>query len=348
MKIIKKVFKRLKSICLKILKIIKVVISSLLYRNKMYLFGAPISGNIGDQAILLGEKNFLNDFFPNMKIIYVESNIVMKFYKILKKVVKKSIILVNGGGFLGTLWKNEEDMFRKTIETFPNNTIIVFPQTIYFSNGIENEKILQESKKIYQSHKRLYICCREEYSFEYMKKEFPLCNILLIPDIVLYLDKMEDNTNRENVLFCIRRDKEKIKYDFEQLKIYLKKEKNLQINYTDTVIQKNISNFKGRKKEVNKKLEEFRKYRLIVTDRLHGMVFAFLTKTPCLVFQNVSYKVKGVYEWIKAANYIKLSTEDNMIKAAEDLLEITEKEGNDENLKNKYEPLVQLIKENIK
>lgn len=58
MKIIKKVFKRLKSICLKILKIIKVVISSLLYRNKMYLFGAPISGNIGDQAILLGEKNF--------------------------------------------------------------------------------------------------------------------------------------------------------------------------------------------------------------------------------------------------------------------------------------------------
>ena len=42
----------------------------------------------------------------------------------------------------------------------------------------------------------------------------------------------------------------------------------------------------------------------MVTDRLHGMIFAALTKTPCIVVPNSNYKIKGIYEWLKGLNYI--------------------------------------------
>ena len=45
---------------------------------------------------------------------------------------------------------------------FPNNTIIIFPQTIYFSDDEEGRKVLDESIKIYNSHK-IYIYVVERH-----------------------------------------------------------------------------------------------------------------------------------------------------------------------------------------
>lgn len=312
----------------------------------MFLFGIPIHGNLGDQAILLGEEKFLSDNFKGTKIIEVESSIVKKFNKLLKMLVKDSVILINGGGFLGSLWINEEEMFRTTLKTFSNNTIIVFPQTIFFSKDEEGQRILEESKKIYQAHENLYICCREQFSYEFMKKEFKTCNVLLVPDMVLYLDRLEGSDNRGNILFCIRKDREKVNYDFDKLEDTLKNKRKLQIDYTDTVIQKSIYTLNKRRKELNKKICQFQKYKMVVTDRLHGMVFAYLSNTPCLVLQNKSYKVKGVYEWLKNANYITLANNDNMIEISDKLLNLKEK-ANDQNLKDNYKELINLIKNSI-
>ena len=44
---------------------------------------------------------------------------------------------------------------------------------------------------------------------------------------------------------------------------------------------------------------------MVVTDRLHGMVFAAISGTPCIVFSNYNHKVQGTYEWIKYLPYIK-------------------------------------------
>ena len=46
--------------------------------------------------------------------------------------------------------------------------------------------------------------------------------------------------------------------------------------------------------------------RVVITDRLHGMVFCAITKTPCIVTKSLDHKVTGTYEWIKDLNYIKL------------------------------------------
>ena len=51
---------------------------------------------------------------------------------------------------------------------------------------------------------------------------------------------------------------------------------------------------------------KFRNSKLVITDRLHGMVFSAITKTPCIVTKSLDHKVIGTYEWIKNLNYIKL------------------------------------------
>ena len=179
-----------------------------------------------------------------------------------------------------------------------------------------------------------------------MKKEFKTCNIFLAPDMVLYLDKLEENNKRENILFCIRKDKEKVKYDFDKLEDTLKNKSKFQIDNTDTVIKKNIYPLKKRKKELEKKIHQFQQYKMVVTDRLHGMVFAYLSNTTCLVLQNKSYKVKGVYEWIKDANYIMLAENQNMIEISDKLLNLKEKVDN-KDFKDNYKVLIELIKSNI-
>ena len=335
MKIIRKIINKI----IKFLTIIKIIFQSYFYKHKFYLVGTPVHGNIGDQAILIAEEKFLKDNFSQYKVIEIETNIVNKYISLLRKLIKENnLIFVHGGGFLGSLWLNEEEMFRKILNNFPQNNIIVFPQTVYFENTKNGNKILKDSLKIYSSHKHLTICLREKYSYEFMKKEFPLVNITLIPDMVLYLKRVDINNKRQDILYCIRKDKEKVKYNLEVLNKIIQ-ENNFKIFYT--VINRNIYSF-NKKRILNNKINEFNKYKLIVTDRLHGMIFSYLAKVPCLVLENKSYKIKGVYDFIKS-DYIKLTNEFNLLK---DFKEFINKEYSFKELdfSSEYEKLTKIIK----
>ena len=63
-------------------------------------------------------------------------------------------------------------------------------------------------------------------------------------------------------------------------------------------------------------LNEFLRCKVVITDRLHGMLFAAITKTPCIVTKSLDYKITGTYEWIKDLNYIKFveQLDTNLIK----------------------------------
>ncbi len=128
-----------------------------------------------------------------------------------------------------------------------------------------------------------------------------------MPDIVLTLNKSLKKYKRKNqILLCFRKDAESsIKYDIKDYIMNYCKEIG-DVIYSDTVIEKSVKIGK-RKKALNKKLEEFSKSKIVITDRLHGMIFAAITGTPCIVFGNYNYKVKGVYDkWIKEHfDYVK-------------------------------------------
>lgn len=55
-------------------------------------------------------------------------------------------------------------------------------------------------------------------------------------------------------------------------------------------------------------LNEISQLDIVITDRLHGMIFCYITGTPCIVFDNDNHKISETYKkWLKeTCNYIIL------------------------------------------
>lgn len=272
------------------------------------LLDTPMHGNLGDQAIVLAERQLLDK--SGCKYLEIPGVYTDGFEKLFAKITPMyKVILIQGGGFLGDLWPNEEYRFRRILKAFNKNKIIVFPQTVTFSlDTDEKKKFFEESKMIYTENKNLIICVREQKSYDFIKKYLSKVNVLLMPDIVTQFEINNFSFVRRNgILLCLRSDKEKnISQKFSSKIVDALKLKfpNEALINTDTVVANTVMP-NERSKFVMDKLKEFSSSKLVITDRLHGMIFAALTNTPCIALGNINGKVKGVYEWIKANDYIK-------------------------------------------
>lgn len=347
MDLIKRIYGKVEFLLYYYISLVKIVILSIVKKNRIYLMGIPIHGNLGDQAIVISERKFLEENFKNYKIIEIESSMVTKKIKLLKKIVGNSLILIHGGGFIGTLWPKEDNMAKLIIKNMSDSKIILLPQTVYFENDESGREIIKQTKLLYEQHKNLHICLREQYSYNFMKNNFEKCNIYLVPDMVLYLKPMNiKSIDSKKIILCLRNDLEKTFSDINLLIKELKNNGYTNIEITDTVVNRRLYEY-NRKKIVKNKIKDFNKSKLVITDRLHGMIFAFLANTPCLVINSKSHKVKGVYDWIKKDNNIKII--DRMDNFTSSLNEIFCEESSfdsDEFIK-KYDTLINLIKDNI-
>lgn len=325
--------------------IARAAIQCALHRKKLFLLGTPIHGNLGDHAIAMAARQFLTDHFPGYRIIEVEPRTAEKYCAFLKKyLIRDGLVINTGGGSFGSLWPQEEGMIRTVLKTFRDNRVIILPQTIYFSDDEEGRRTLEESRRIYQSHRELYIGCRERYTYAFMREQFPGCRTLLAPDMVLYLRPAETAGPREGVLFCMRKDKEGMGYDMAPLEAAVRADGHA-IAYTDTVLLKNLYG-EQRFRAVRGKIAQFSRACLVVTDRLHGMLFALLAKTPCLVLENRSYKIRGVYEWIRDAGYIRLTDAAHAPEVYRELIGMDEGAGF-RDMRELYEPLAELIRQGL-
>lgn len=342
---------KIKTIIKKIIKILHFNLYLFKCKSKgqvpYIIFGTPLHGNLGDHAIIYSEIYFLKQ--NGKKYIFEVSTYEDEicFDYICKKLKKDARIFITGGGSIGSQWIEEEKFIRKVIKSFPDNKIVIFPQTVYYSDDENGKYELEISKKIYNGHKNLSLCLREKVSYEFCKSNFQNVNIVLVPDIVLclYGKKFKQVDRKDDILICFRHDAEKkmSSKEFENITDILKKYGNLK--YTDTVIKKVIYPIL-RKKFLFEKLIEFSSSRLVVTDRLHGMIFAAITKTPCIVFSNYNHKVKGVYSWIKDLNYIVyMENEEELEEKVSALLKLHEEDFNTINLEVKFNDLKKLIKE---
>ena len=268
----------------------------------------PQHGNLGDQAISLAEIFFLKQTFKKIQLVY-------NLYNYSNHINNNSLIFLHGGGNIGWRYSYEEKNRRTIIEQYQNNRIIIFPQTIDFEKNKKEEK---ETQIIYSRHKNLTLIAREKVSFSIMNKLFKNNTILFSPDIVTYLDNLIDlkNNKRKGALFLLRNDKEKIlKISFKKKIVSLIKKIYKHVNFTDTAINKRIMTFQQSKEEVSNKLRQIASFEIVITDRLHGMIFCAITQTSCIILRNFNHKISSSSEWFKHLKYIKFLDEFDIGKA---------------------------------
>ena len=287
--------------------------------KNIWLMNTPNHGNIGDQAITLAELKFLRDKFENYHIVEITAaQWEQKKEEIISKVKDEELILIHGGGYIGDLWPGAERLAQEMIDSFPRNKCIMLQNTIFYYDQ-KNEVELE----YYNSH-NVTLFLRDRISYNIAKKYLPDERIFLFPDTVLYIDAIKEHIKRRNqLLVCLRSDKEKIRNDdYIKAIINRAREKGWRVKYTDT-ISKHDATIGFREHMVNKKLNELRKSKLVITDRLHGMYFAAITGTPCIVVDNLSGKVFGGYEeWLSDFDHIQRSDK------------LDEKDSDFENFKN--------------
>lgn len=274
--------------------------------RRFILMQTPLHGNLGDHAIALAELNFLAEHFPDVPVVelpgFAFSRQPEAYASLLN--AEKDTILITGGGFAGSLWQEEESNIQCILSELHGFRILMLPQTLYYEDESSPEAL--SSIHGYASCQTLTFCARESLTLDRLNRLLPNTRSELIPDMVLYSQYTETSKPRCGIGLCLRQDKEST-LDADERKALatgiLHSFPSDSPVWTDTVIPQDVSPAK-RRETVLAKLDEFAGYRFIITDRLHGMVFAALTGTPCIVLDNCDHKVQGVYDWLKQNRYI--------------------------------------------
>ncbi len=283
----------------------------MLHPKSPFLVFTPTHDNLGDHAIAFAEKKVFDSL--GVKYFEVSEYQLRKIHKLNKlNCFNGKPVFLHGGGYLGTIWFDCELLLRELIEANPESKFLALPNTIYYDDTDFGKSELEKSAKIYNSHKNLHFYAREKYSFKIMKEIYN--SVSLSPDIVLSLNESENFAERSGCLLCLRNDKEKTlnSTQWEAVERFADTAFSGNFTYTDMSGGGTVR-ISDREAELNKKFSQFRSAELVITDRLHGMIFCAVTGTPCIVLNSQSHKVKGCYEWIKDLEYIHFADDTEQI-----------------------------------
>lgn len=280
-------------------------ISNLRKKKKIIMVATAEHKNIGDAAITLAEQNFLLDYFPDYEQVEFSTFEMDKTYDFLQAILRRDdIIMIHGGGNMGSLYPEEENVHQRVVEDFPQNKIIVFPQSITYKDDAQGREILRNAEQIYNRHPDLTILARDHVSCKFAKAHFGNARVEMLPDMVLYL-RRDYQRDRSGILLCMRTDDEKnlTSEQSRQIRSRIKKHtQNLTIsnNMNDVDITREI-----RAAVVNRELGRFARQQVVVTDRLHGMIFAAITGTPVVAFKSADHKIQAFYDtYLKDSNAV--------------------------------------------
>ena len=274
--------------------------------RNVYIFLAADYPNFGDIAITYAQKEFLKDVFQDANIIEIPCNETFNYLKYIKKHLKpKDIITIVGGGNVGNKYAYYEELRLSVIKYFKNNTIICFPQTIDFSNDVDGHKTMEKSMRIYKKSKKLLFLTRERKSYEIANRYLGE-KAGLYPDIVLYLkNRLIIQKNETNKIgLCFRNDSEIEKSTAGVIKQIIAD--NNSMDSFDTVVGYDSFDYGTRYSALTKLLEYIASFNTVYTNRLHAMIFCYLTNTKCFFIDNSNKKISGVYaEWLTSVKTIK-------------------------------------------
>ena len=271
--------------------------------------------NLGDHAITLGELAFLKYYFPSYDVLEIFSEEWRQMHGIdLSDLLGKSpAILLHGGGYLGTLWSGGEE--RTAMDIISHAGAIpcaYFPQTMYYSSDTTGAKTLLERQSFYKAHNNVSFILRDKNSYTFAAEHFPQERMLFAPDAALFLEDPTKDLPRKGVTICLRNDEECVlEMDMRQHISAILNELTVPYHFTDTVAP-DFFPLEERSEKVNEKLQEFKSSELVITDRLHALIFCAITHTPCIALNNINGKVEGSYYWLQSFPFLHIAQSDSI------------------------------------
>jgi len=308
--------------------IIESKLSPLIDSDYVY-WDLPYHINIGDTLIWQGTLDFLQNKPYNM-LDYGNSQTAS-----LGKLSKETIILLHGGGNFGDIYGSSQNFRKDVIALYPDNKVIILPQTIYFKDKEVEKKDLQ----YFAQHKNLYLCVRDQTSYDLACRYLEVDKVLFLPDMAFCIkdEILVKAKPTGNKLLMSRIDVEAVPVDkkyidqvdlksdwptFEKCPIYCsylklllalnRKVSNDFRNKSSSYLVRYINNFamnSVRKKLINTGVQFINDYDEIYTTRLHGCILSLLLDKKIVLLDNSYGKNKAYYDaWLKDSENIKVES----------------------------------------
>lgn len=298
------------------------------------LVGTPCHHNLGDHLIAENETQFLVEKCGIEQVIEIPTRIFLSNQEMVRSNVNQRCpVFISGGGWMGDLWPEDQEIMERMIATFQKNRVIILPQTIYYCDVTQSNASILETRKVLSDAHHLMIMCRDRASMDTAMLLFGDLGIEieLFPDLGLYRRPIHKTSARHSICLCLRNDREScFKSNIVNTITSVAAEHGVEV-CRDSTISKHAVSIWQRKRELNKLIKRFSLSEIVITDRLHGMVFSALAGTKCMAFDNKTHKVKGVYSlWLKGnPNVIMMDTENSeeIIKRLNRMLEANNDDG---------------------
>lgn len=312
------------------------------------LFAADYN-NLGDLAITVSQQKFLEELIgEEYSVVKINASDTYDWIREIKKLPPDNILItLIGGGNSGSLYDFIEIPRRFILKLFRNYKIISFPQTIFFDNSEQALAIKNEFTLLANRCKNLTLVAREKNS-ERIYKSNSKARVLLTPDIVFSYEKyvkLGGNRQANSVALVLRDDKEKaLGASFQRTLIELAEKRFDKVEYMDTCDVEYKEN--NAQKLLDDYLAQLQSISLVITDRLHGMILSYITRTPCIVFNNSNQKIESTYNtWLQGQNIVRLFDSERV----EDLNQLIDDMMNQSdymsvNLDEKFDSLRKVVK----
>lgn len=266
----------------------------------VYYCGVPAHDNLGDLAQGICIKRWLKKHYAEYYVLEIETNaLVNTRYSCLQEVKKafsaeRDFVVFQSGYTTTDLGGHADMMHQAVMNALPAARILMMPQTIFFKS--EARKIL--CSEVYDSHKRMLFLSRDTVSFEMAQEMFPNVPQKCYPDIVTTLiGRLQSNQDREGIIFCLRDDAEKY-YSDNDLSALMEKCKSIgPVTRTDTTKGKHVA--EHAEEYIRSEIEEYSKYKVMITDRYHGTILSLVAATPVIIIKTVDHKVTTGADWFR-------------------------------------------------
>lgn len=278
-------------------------------KKRIYLLCEPKHANLGDQAQLMCTLKWLNENYPEYKVVrfgmmfgafdYTIKSRLQTFTRLLKFLylkitIRRNDIFVGHSGYFFIDHHIGWLTYAFFMRYFPKHKMIILPQTVNFYSPIAKQMAINA----FGAKPNLTLLCRDEVSFDNAKKMFGETKLLLFPDIVTSLiGTMHFNNKREGILLCARNDVEAF-YSKDDLLNFLNRFKCKRKEITDTTISVSPKEMaKKRNQLILEKIKYFSTFQIVITDRYHGTIFSTIASTPVIVINSADHKLSSGVNW---------------------------------------------------
>ncbi|QPB42722.1 polysaccharide pyruvyl transferase family protein [Rodentibacter haemolyticus] len=295
-------------------------------KNDVFYLDYPLHLNVGDLLIYHGTEQFFKDHHINVTLKRCEFDVDLN--EIKRRITPNTTILLHGGGNFGDLYPQHQKIREEMVQRFPNNRIIVLPQTLYF----KDQKNLEKSAALFRQHNDCYLLARDERTEETFKQFSQ--KVSLSPDMAheLYGTLPTKKNTTDERLYFLRKDIEASDVE-KTILATLSPNANVKdwgdiLSRVDDIVLAfswRINKFANQqnwgwlkdlfhqfwfaytKRIVNRVAKIFLQNDSVTTTRLHGHIFSCLLEIPNRVCDNAYGKNSGYANlWTKEIDFVEI------------------------------------------